>query len=37
MFSYEDGMAVAPSLTVRSLLYEYDPDEMHEAAESRVA
>jgi ferredoxin len=36
MFTYEDGMAAAPSLTVRSLLYEYDPEEMHEAAEVRA-
>lgn len=36
MWSYDEGVVVAPSLTVRSLLYEYEPDEMNEAAESRI-
>lgn len=35
MWPYEEGVAVAPKLTVRSLLYDYHPEEMHEAAESR--
>jgi hypothetical protein len=36
MYSYEDGVAVAPDRTVRSLLYDYDPEQMNEAAECRV-
>jgi hypothetical protein len=32
MWGYQEGLEVAPSKTVRSLLYEYDPEEMHEAA-----
>jgi formate hydrogenlyase subunit 6/NADH:ubiquinone oxidoreductase subunit I len=36
MYSYEDGIAVAPDRTVRSLLYAYDPEQMNEAAECRV-
>ena len=36
MYSYEDGLAVAPDRTVRSLLYDYDPEQMNEAAECRV-
>jgi hypothetical protein len=36
MWSWEEGLAVAPSKTVRSLLYDYDPEQMHEAAESRA-
>jgi formate hydrogenlyase subunit 6/NADH:ubiquinone oxidoreductase subunit I len=36
MYTYEDGIAAAPSRTVRSLLYDYDPADMHEAAEVRA-
>ena len=36
MYSYEDGLAAAPYRTVRSLLYDYDPEQMNEAAECRV-
>jgi Pyruvate/2-oxoacid:ferredoxin oxidoreductase delta subunit len=36
MWPLGDGLAVAPRMTVRSLLYEYDPEEMHEAAECRA-
>jgi Pyruvate/2-oxoacid:ferredoxin oxidoreductase delta subunit len=35
MYSWEEGVDVAPSKTVRSLIYDYDPGQMHEAAESR--
>ena len=35
MWGWEEGVEVAPSLTIRSLIYDFDPDEMHEAAESR--
>ena len=35
MWDYQEGVDVAPSLTVRTLLYDYDPEEMHEAAEAR--
>jgi hypothetical protein len=35
MWGYEEGLAIAPEHTVRSLIYEYDPEQMHEAAESR--
>ncbi len=37
MWTYDEGMAVAPRYTVRSLLYDYDPESMHEAAEWRRA
>lgn len=33
MWSYEEGVEVAPQLTVRSLLYDYTPEETHEAAD----
>lgn len=36
MWDYEEGVRVAPQFTVRSLLYDYDPQIMHEAAEPRV-
>ncbi|MEE8139050.1 MAG: 4Fe-4S dicluster domain-containing protein [Thermoanaerobaculia bacterium] len=36
MWSYEEGVRIAPKMTVRTLIYDYDPEEMHEAAESRV-
>lgn len=35
MWPYEEGLEVAPRLTIRSLLYDYDPEQMHESAESR--
>jgi ferredoxin len=35
MWSYDEGIAVAPAKTVRSLIYDYDPEHMHEAAECR--
>ena len=35
MWGYDEGVEVAPELTVRSLIYDYDPEQMHEAAESR--
>jgi formate hydrogenlyase subunit 6/NADH:ubiquinone oxidoreductase subunit I len=35
MWSYEEGVEAAPTLTIRSLLYNYDPEQMHESAESR--
>lgn len=37
MWEYGEGVEIAPRLTVRSLLYDYDPVEMHPAAETRVA
>ena len=36
MWSYEEGIEVAPELTVRSLIYDYDPEQMHEDAEARA-
>ena len=36
MWPYEEGIAVAPQLTVRSLIYDFDPKEMEGAAEERV-
>ncbi len=36
MWGYEEGLALAPSKTVRSILYDYDPETMHEAAETRA-
>ena len=36
MWSWEEGVAVAPQLTVRSLIYEYDPEDMDGGAEIRV-
>jgi len=36
MWGYEEGLALAPEKTVRSLIYDYDPETMHEAAEARV-
>jgi ferredoxin len=36
MWGYEEGLALAPSKTVRSILYDYDPEQMHEAAEARA-
>ncbi len=35
MWSYEEGVEVAPKLTVRSLIYDFDPEQMNPAAESR--
>ncbi|HEY8022512.1 MAG TPA: 4Fe-4S dicluster-binding protein [Thermoanaerobaculia bacterium] len=35
MWGYEEGLALAPEKTVRSLIYDYDPATMHEAAEAR--
>ena len=37
MWSHDEGMAVAPKYTVRSILYDYEPEEMHPAAETRTA
>ena len=37
MWGYDEGVAIAPEHTVRSLIYSYDPEQMHEAAESRNA
>lgn len=37
MWTYAEGMALAPRYTVRSLLYDYAPETMHEAAECRAA
>ena len=37
MWSYDEGMAVAPKYTLRSILYDYQPDQMHPAAEARAA
>ena len=37
MWSTEEGIEVAPALTMRSLIYDYDPEQMHEAAESRTS
>ena len=36
MWGYEEGVAVAPELTVRSLIYDYDPEQMHPDADARV-
>jgi ferredoxin len=36
MWSYEEGVGLAPEKTVRSLIYAYEPEQMHEAAESRA-
>ena len=36
MWSTEEGIKVAPALTVRSLIYDYDPEQMHEDAEARA-
>ncbi len=36
MWGYEEGIEVAPSLTVRSLLYDLPPETMHEAADARA-
>ena len=35
MWSYDDGVEVAPKLTVRSLIYDFDPEQMNPAAECR--
>jgi ferredoxin len=35
MWPYEEGVELAPRMTIRSLLYDYDPEQMHESAESR--
>ena len=35
MWPYQEGIDAAPSQTIRSLLYDYDPEQMHESAESR--
>jgi len=35
MWDYEQGVAVAASYTVRSILYDFDPSQMHEAADAR--
>ncbi|MCZ6508155.1 MAG: 4Fe-4S binding protein [Acidobacteria bacterium] len=36
MWSWEEGVAVAPELTVRSLIYDYDAVGADESAEMRV-
>ena len=36
MWGYQEGIDLAPSKTVRSLIYEYEPETMHEAAEWRT-
>ena len=35
MWPYEEGVELAPRMTIRSLLYDYDPEQMNEAAEAR--
>ncbi len=35
MWSWDEGVAIAPSHTVRSLIYDYDAEQMHEAADAR--
>lgn len=35
MWPHDEGMAVAPRYTLRSLLYDFDPETMHEAAAAR--
>ena len=37
MWPTDQGIEVAPALTVRSLIYDYDPEQMHEAAEARAS
>jgi formate hydrogenlyase subunit 6/NADH:ubiquinone oxidoreductase subunit I len=37
MWATDAGIEVAPSLTLRSLIYDYDPEQMHEAAEVRTS
>ena len=37
MWSYEEGVAVAPEKTVRSLIYDYDPQQMHPDADVPAA
>ena len=37
MWGYEEGVGLAPEKTVRSLIYDYDPETMHEAAEARMS
>ena len=34
MWPYDEGVAVAPEKTVRSLIYDYDPEQMHPQAEA---
>jgi len=36
MWTYDEGIELAPALTVRTLIYDYDPEQMHDAAESRA-
>ena len=36
MWSYEEGLQIAPSRTVRSLIYAFEPEQMNEAAECRA-
>jgi formate hydrogenlyase subunit 6/NADH:ubiquinone oxidoreductase subunit I len=36
MWAYDEGVEVAPQLTVRSLIYDYEAEQMHPAAEVRV-
>ena len=36
MWDYEEGLQLAPSRTVRSLLYDFEPEQMNEAAECRA-
>ena len=36
MWPFDEGLAMAPQMTIRSLLYEYDPEEMHEATAYRA-
>ncbi len=35
MWGYDEGVEAAAEKTVRSLIYDYDPEQMHEAAEAR--
>jgi ferredoxin len=35
MWPYEEGLELAPRMTIRSLLYDYDPEQMNESAEAR--
>ncbi|MEE9563178.1 MAG: 4Fe-4S dicluster domain-containing protein [Thermoanaerobaculia bacterium] len=35
MWPYEEGLELAPRMTIRSLIYDYEPEQMNESAESR--
>ncbi len=36
MLGYDEGVAVAPEMTTRSLIYDYDREQMHPDAETPV-